>query len=58
VAVITIALLSYSLFVVCERRRALLCARGNRFFEVGGEQTDVKLSQAFGLHVPFQATGV
>src|SRR5271168_3644527 len=58
VAVITIALLSYPLFVVCERRRALLCARGNRFFEVSGEQTDVKLSQAFGLHVPFQATGV
>src|SRR5271167_2783636 len=57
VAVITIALLCW-LLVVREHRRALLCARGNRFFEVRGEQTDVKLSQAFGLHVPFQATGV
>jgi hypothetical protein len=56
--VITIALPDSWLFVVGEYRRPSFCARGNRFFEVGGEQTDEKLSQAFGLHVPFQATGV
>ena len=44
--------------VVGEHRRALLGARGNRFFEVAGEQADEELSKTFGLHVPFQASGV
>src|ERR1700749_4576956 len=60
VAVITIALLlhGWSLLVVGEHRWSAFCARGNRFFEVGGEQSDEKLSQAFGLHMSFQTTGV
>src|SRR5208283_2047841 len=58
VAVITFALLACELFVVGEHCRSAFCARGNRFFEVGGEQANEKLSQALGLHVPFQATGV
>ena len=36
----------------------LLGARRHRFFEVGGEQADEELAQAFGLHVPLQASGV
>src|SRR5579875_4119879 len=46
------------LLVVGEHRWALLGARGDRLLEIGGEQTNEKLSQAFGLHVPFQVSGV
>ena len=46
------------LLVVSEDRGALLGARGDRFLEVGGEQTHEELSQALGLHVPLQASGV
>src|SRR3954453_10684816 len=55
VAVITLPL---PLLVVCENRRPLLGARRDCFFEVAGEQTDEELSQALGLHMPFQASGV
>src|SRR5690349_6097023 len=57
VAVITGAAPAY-LLVVGENRWPLLGARGDGFFEVAGEQTDEELSQALGLHVPFQASGV
>src|SRR5215212_8956637 len=57
VAVIT-PLVLLCLLVVGEDRRPLLGARRDRFFEVAGEQTDEELSQALGLHVPFQASGV
>jgi len=39
-------------------RQSINGARRNRFFEVAGEQADEELSQTFGLHVPFQASGV
>ena len=68
VAVITIALLAMPWLMSGSswwphRRRtssvgAAFGACRNRFLEVGGEQTDEKLSQALGLHMPFQATGV
>src|SRR5581483_8698203 len=59
VAVITVALLERCvLLVVGEDRRPFLGARGNRLFEVGGEQANEELAQALGLHVPFQASGV
>ena len=63
VAVITLTLLivdvlTVGYFVVGEDRGPLLRARGDRFFEVGGEQAHVELAQAFGLHVPLQASGV
>ena len=48
----------HRLLVVGEDRGPLLGARRDRFFEVGGEQTDEELSKAFGLHVPLQATGI
>ena len=52
------AYLPARLLVVGEDRRPLLGARRDRFFEVAGEQTDEELSQALGLHVPLQASGV
>src|SRR5579875_3147364 len=59
VAVITICLLTTGrLQVVSEHRGPFFRPRGNRFLEVGGEQTNEQLSKAFGLHVPFQASGV
>src|SRR3954468_18060576 len=55
VAVITLQL---PLLVVGEDRRPFFGARCDGFFEVGGEQTHEELSQAFGLHVHFQASSV
>src|SRR3982074_1253771 len=59
-SVAVIRLHSYwsSLLVVCEDRGPRLGARGDRFFEVGGEQAHEELSQALGLHVPLQTSGV
>src|SRR5688572_18293928 len=57
VAVITLRS-PWFLFIVGEDRGTLLRARCNRFFEIGGEQSDEELSQAFGLHMCLQATGV